>query len=164
MHAHTHTPTERCACVCVCFFHVHWHTHTCGHIFSNMFSFWYANWPIQSPLAGLQPQNECKFMCFDRNGACSNMDGWLLNKQPASCPRWVHEDQVRWSAGKGKLPFTLLIHPLFLRDSCLKNTCFARWVSTFATDLACFHWRSFHFWGVTRAYQFSGFVPQLCSK
>jgi len=36
---------------------------------------------------GLQPQNECKFMCFDRNGACSNMDGWLLNKQPANYVR-----------------------------------------------------------------------------
>ena len=83
MHAHTHTHTDREMCVCVCFFHVHWHTHTCGHIFSNMFSFWYANWPIQSPLAGLQPQNECKFMCFDRNGACSNM-GRMAFEQAAS--------------------------------------------------------------------------------
>ncbi|CAJ1376840.1 unnamed protein product [Effrenium voratum] len=39
---------------------------------------------------GLQPQNDCKFMCTDNNHACSSMEGWLVNAQPAN---YVH-DQV----------------------------------------------------------------------
>eukprot|EP00434_Breviolum_minutum_P026857 symbB.v1.2.023738.t1/scaffold2147.1/size87931/2 len=49
---------------------------------------------------GLQNQNECKFMCLDKNKGCSDMEGWLVNQEPANYVR----DQVpcNWKkAGDG---------------------------------------------------------------